>query len=52
VPPPAVGLPPADNDQERRLRTVEDKLDMLIDEIRQIRQDRKDRPVERAPDRR
>ncbi len=45
---PAVGLPAGDNDQERRLRTVEDKLDMLIDELRQIRQDRKDKPAERG----
>ena len=41
---PPTGITPNNNDQERRLRAVEEKLDLLIEELRQMHPDRGDRP--------
>jgi len=42
---------PVNNDQEQRLRTVERKLDMLIEELHAMHTDRQDRQIETTPDR-
>jgi len=42
---PPAGITLNNNDQERRLRVVEEKLDLLIDELRQMHPDRADRPA-------
>jgi hypothetical protein len=40
---------PANNDQEQRLRTVEKKLDMLIEELRAMHPDRQNQPERDQP---